>query len=255
MKIKAAIISIGFLFLATVAKCGPNGAASVADSFLNHIVATAPNDPNAAVRNCVPENPWRALDGETNYIKLKGVEFCGKVVDVSKDGIRVEGKWGDLFTTSYYPSVAEYSDFYVANYPFTTINDQVIHPEGHEMAWYVGTYTYSTVNGGSRTIPKLDYGVPCDPPAELIRQQMEIARARAIEDKKKAAIGQTNAFHWLQSQATNGDASAQCSLGEHYLNGQGCETNQEQGIYWLQKAAALGDLQASKKLEQLKQQN
>ena len=37
MKIKAAIISIGFLFFVTVAKCGPNGAASVADNPLNHI--------------------------------------------------------------------------------------------------------------------------------------------------------------------------------------------------------------------------
>jgi TPR repeat protein len=120
------------------------------------------------------------------------------------------------------------------------------------MAWYVGTYTYSTVNGGSRTIKKLDYGTPCGPAPEFIQHQIEAAKAEAILNKQKAEQGQINAVRWLQSQATNGDAYAQYSLGEHYLKGQGCETNREQAVYWLKKAAAQGYLEASNKLAALK---
>jgi TPR repeat protein len=54
-----------------------------------------------------------------------------------------------------------------------------------------------------------------------------------------------------QDQATNGNASAQCSLGLDYLSGQGCETNREQAIYWLQKAAEQDNLEASNKLVSL----
>ena len=57
---------------------------------------------------------------------------------------------------------------------------------------------------------------------ELIENQ-KIAAKKAEQAKFYAA--QARAVLWLQTQATNGDASAQCSLGLHYLNGQGCETN------------------------------
>ena len=86
---------------------------------------------------------------------------------------------------------------------------------------------------------------------EEIKAAQAAAQARAIVDKKRALQGQINAVRWLQPQATNGDASAQCSLGLHYLNGQGCETNREQAIYWLQKAAEQGNLEASNKLVSL----
>jgi hypothetical protein len=62
---------------------------------------------------------------------------------------------------------------------------------------------------------------------------------------------QAKAINWLKPQATNGSASAQCSLGLHYLNGQGCETNREQAIYWLTQAANQGDQEASNKLASL----
>jgi TPR repeat protein len=77
------------------------------------------------------------------------------------------------------------------------------------------------------------------------------AKAQEAAQAKKFLI-QSNAVRWLQPQATNGDASAQCSLGLHYLNGQGCETNREQAIYWLTQAANQGDQEASNKLASLK---
>jgi hypothetical protein len=262
MKIKTTAVIVAILFYVTIGKCGPNGAGVVANNPLNSIVATAPvvqpvyRDPSL---DFIPENPWRSLDGETNYIKTDGVEFCGKVVDVTPNGIRVEGEFGGLFETSYSSSSdADYHDFFVAHYPFQAVNDQVIYESEHNMAWSVGTYTYSTAQGGSRTIRKLDYGIPCEAPQKLVERAIAAAAAasKAKEEinRQKIFQAQINTVRWLSPQATNGDASAQCSLGEHYLNGQGCETNQEQGIYWLQKAADQGDLEASNKLEQLKQQ-
>ena len=82
----------------------------------------------------------------------------------------------------------------------------------------------------------------------LIEQQK--AAAQKIAQAKAYAL-QANTIRWLLSQATNGDASAQCDLGEHYLNGLGCETNLEQAIFWLQKSAAQGNLGASNKLASL----
>jgi hypothetical protein len=199
----------------------------------------------------IPRNPWRDLNGNTNYIKTHGVGFCGKVVDITKDGVRIDGQFGELFRIGYDPKSNDNGDFFVANFPFTVVNDQIISENEHLMAWHVGTYTYSTVNGGSRTIRKLDYGISCDPPPELIQKQIEAAKAKAILDKKRAEQAQANAVKWLQPQATNGSASAQCSLGLHYLSGRGCETNREQAIYWLQKAATQGDLEASNALTRL----
>jgi hypothetical protein len=83
----------------------------------------------------------------------------------------------------------------------------------------------------------------------ITEKQNAIAKQKAAE---KMFLVQSNVIRWLQPQATNGDASAQCDLGEHYLNGQGCVTNREQAIYWLQKSAAQGYLEASNKLVKLK---
>ena len=239
----------------------PNGASMVAGSPIPMVtleqqeaasrVQAAAFAQAKAKNDFVPLSPWRELNGQTNYIKIDGVEFCGKIMDVSKDGVRIEGDYGDLFETQYIPSIHNYTDYYVANFPFEVVDGQIVSENKHLMAWYVGTYTYTTVNGGSRTIKKLNYGTPCDPPAELIKAQAEAAKARAIADKKKREQGQAKALVWLQQQATNGSPSAQCSLGLHYLTGQGCEPNKDLAIYWLKLAAVNGDSEASNKLVQI----
>jgi TPR repeat protein len=121
----------------------------------------------------------------------------------------------------------------------------------YTVAIRVGTHNWNDV-----PLELWDCGIPyvAPPPTpEQIKAAQEAAKVRAIADKKKAMEAQANAVRWLQSQATNGDASAQCSLGEHYLAGIGCETNREQGIYWLKQASAQGDIEASNKLSTLAQ--
>ena len=152
-------------------------------------------------QNFVPKNPWRSLNEETNYIKINGVEFCGKILEVQPGGIRVSGDYNELFSTHYFPNSEDdekNEEFFVANYPFEAAENETIYESQHLMAWYVGTYTCTTVNGGSRTIRKLDYGIPCDPPAELIQKKLQADRIIAQREKQKALEGQTNAVHWLQ---------------------------------------------------------
>jgi hypothetical protein len=74
----------------------------------------------------------------------------------------------------------------------------------------------------------------------------QIAARAAVE---KAALQKS--FHTTWQMATNGSASAQCSLGLRYLNGRGCETNRAQAIYWLQQSAMQGDSEASNTLAKI----
>lgn len=90
------------------------------------------------------------------------------------------------------------------------------------------------------------------PTAGQIAAAREAARITALRDRQRALINETNAVRWLQTQVTNGSASAQYSLGLHYLNGRGCATNRDQAIYWITQAANQGDTEASNKLTSLR---
>jgi TPR repeat protein len=204
-----------------------------------------------ARQDFVPQNPWRAVNGITNYVKNLGVEFCGKVVDVTKDGIRVEGEFGKLFYTSYLPGTYEYHDFFVANYPFEVVNDHIISSSEHNMAFYVGTYTYSTVNGSSRTIQKLDYGVPCGVPLELIKQQVEqskVAKEKAEQAKLAAA---EKALKYNQEQADKGDPTGLLRMAERYRDGEGVEKDLTKAKDFFQKAIDAGSPSAADELKRL----
>jgi TPR repeat protein len=80
----------------------------------------------------------------------------------------------------------------------------------------------------------------------------ESLNSYCVQTHAKAYQVQSNAVRRLQSQATHGSASAQCSLGLHYLKGQGCETNRERAVYWLQKAGGQRSFEASNILARLK---
>jgi TPR repeat protein len=88
-------------------------------------------------------------------------------------------------------------------------------------------------------------GVDYSPPARVLTPEEQKAAG------KKHAEQEAKTVKWLYSQATNGSASAQCSLGKRYLIGQGVETNEALAIEWFNKAAAQGDMEASNKLARL----
>jgi len=104
-------------------------------------------------------------------------------------------------------------------------------------------------------------------PPEEERQQEQAMREKIAADEKvkadaiavkreqqrqKTYLVQSNAVFHLQALATNGDVSAQSSLGAHYLKGEGCETNQALAVKWLTMAADNGGIEASNRLERLK---
>lgn len=204
----------------------------------------------------VPIHPWRVIYGQTNYVKWDGVQFCGKIMDVTTNGIVIEGEWGQVGTL-YYPvngwinlapqDQPDYPEFYVTNYPFKAVTGGLIASASHLMAWSAGTYTYKTANGGVRTIDKLDYGIPCGPDPILVaarqKQIQEAADARRATESRR--------IEFLTRDATNGDNWAQYSLGLHYLHGIGCETNEVTGLFWLIKAAQQGNMSASNALQEI----
>jgi len=213
----------------------------------------------------IPKDPWRFIDGKTNYAvnifsSDRWYEFEGKVIEVQPSGIRVMGGYGKPV----YEYQGDYSDgveFFVANFPYECAENETV--KGNLMAKYEGVYTYPTVMGGTHTIRKFDYGIPRGVPNSVVKYQKEQAAAaetaqkaaKEREAKKKAekkAESDIRLVQWLKVQATNGSVSAQCSLGFHYLNGEGCEINKVLAVYWLTQAANQGDDEASNKLATLK---
>ena len=150
-------------------------------------------------------------------------------------------------------------EFFVANFPFRVAEDEVLdedNPLYGLLCWHLRLYHH--VQGASRTIRKLDYGVPCDVPQLFKDQQKELqeaVQAAALAQQRKLFMVQSNTVVWLQSQATNGSPSAQCSLAEHYLKGIGTETNRDLAIHWLQLAANQGDMEATNLLLKVTETN
>ena len=102
-----------------------------------------------------------------------------------------------------------------------------------------GSSSSVTTYGDEQTVLVFDLGTPYTPPPKALTSD----EIKAMAKKRAKQDGKT--FHWLQSQATNGSASAQCSLGSYYLAGRGTETNIDLGLLWLRKASDNGDLEAS----------
>lgn len=173
----------------------------------------------------------------------------GQVLGVQPNGIRImiPGSFNGH-------GVYDNTEYFVANFPYQVAEGDHLRP-GVYTAKEAGTYTYPTAIGGSRTIHKLDYGYPCGPSPEYLewlKRAQAAAQLASKEKAKKIKEAEVRAVLWLQSKASNGDAWAQCDLGEHYLKGEGCETNRALAIEWFKKAAARGSFEASNKLESLK---
>jgi hypothetical protein len=134
----------------------------------------------------------------------------------------------------------------ITNYSGSETDRQYV----NTLAMRIGNYDM-----GGRPIELYDCGKPYIPPPPT-KEQIEAAKAAAIATAEREKIRRQEkdviAIKGLLDLASNGSASAQCSLGIHYLNGRGCETNKEQAIFWLQKAAAQDDSEASNKLSELK---
>jgi hypothetical protein len=158
-----------------------------------------------AGRGKPPPDLWRQIDGVNYYIPVPGFNyfykahtaaayhlqgnkqvlatgwflFCGKVLQVHADGIRVQG-----FCNWTAPPSA--MTVFVVNYPYPVAEDDII-------TWHAareaGNYTYTTVMGSTITLHKLDYGAVISSPAAVapILSDEQIQQAQAALSAKKVA--------------------------------------------------------------------
>ena len=193
----------------------------------------------ATMTRAIDGHAFRRIDGKIQNMRAVGGVKSGRVYSVSDDGIIVvqEGGMSDVHYWA------------LKNYPKEAVADKHIE---------VAAVKSGVYNWRETPLQLWDYGILLTPEEEKQKRddaeaaQMKIQQQRIEVARMKAFIANSNAVVRLQLQATNGAAWAQCSLGLHYLKGEGCETNREQAIYWLQKAALQGDLEASNKLSGLK---
>lgn len=191
-------------------------------------------------------DPWRVFGGKTNNILAAGgVAFSGKVLQVHRDGVRVLGRYGHSL------EAAPEREFIVVNFPYTAADGEYI--KGYN--WFalpLGVESYSTVGGYSRTLRRLDYGIPCDPPATPPPTKQEIAAAKTEAEKKQIETDKaTFKFHLARAQA--GNDGSQLRVAEMFLQGKGCTANKDQAIAWLKKSAGQGNTDAKQRLAELEQ--
>lgn len=200
----------------------------------------AVNAQNEAQVRAERAKEWRVVEGQTNNMNASGWStFEGKVLESYGNGIRV----------------ARYADgsgdpFWLENYP-----DKL--PDGSYIsgrAKRVGLKSYTTVLGGTATIPKFDHGIPCEAPkpsaAETALAQARAEQAAADAAKAKAAMDARTLKYQLE-QAEKGLPSFQYEVGKRYLRGEGVEKDEAKARAWFAKAAAQGESLAKKALEEL----
>ena len=187
---------------------------------------------------------FRRVDGKIYNLWQTGKSVGGWVQSVEDDTviIRQARDYGELFAIKNFNGEAVYD-----KYIFT-------------VAMPSGTY-----KSGGTPMKLFDCGMILAPNEEqqqeqAAREQMaavekakaDIIAAKREDQRQKSFLAQSNTVLHLQTLATNGEAWAQCSLGKHYLNGQGCETNRALAVKWLTTAAGNGSMEASNALETLK---
>lgn len=244
MKIKIFLFSSVFSTLSAVAQLTDNqrnGAQipSIREPTVAEMQKNAQDIKNRWLKNN-PEAIIRVVNGKTYNIQTNTdwQWIGGKVSSKGSDGILV------VYQRNIYGEIIK--KFALRNYSGDATADIQI----FTIAIRVGTYDDAAI-----PIELWDCGTPyvAPPPTpEQIKAAQEAAKIAALRAKQKALEGQTNTFRWLQTLSTNGDASAQFRLANHYLNGQGCETNREQAIYWFTQSANQGNVEASNKLSALK---
>jgi Sel1 repeat len=248
--VKAGVILVFLL-------CASSASTLVMVESVNAQESAGVGSPNASLLGPPPPNAWqlrlnsippdrnvfRSVNGQKyNILYAKTWQVVsGKVYQQADNILILDNSFGHLTDNGWQSSY-----YAVTNYPGNPTADTSI----SVLAMRIGNYDM-----GGMPIEFYDCGTPYVPPPltpEQIKAQQEAAKAAAQLKYQKEFLAQSNAIVWLQPQATNGDAGAQCSLGEHYLNGQGCQTNRELAIFWLKKSAAQGNSEASNKLATLK---
>lgn len=212
----------------------------------NSVPAVATNAPAAPAvdpavqmqeyqKQFVPTDPWRILDGKTNY--AKGGEWCqfeGRVVQVFPSGIELRGWFGEPLRYML-PGDLPNDLFFLSNYPRPVSVGKVLSRSDRLVAIKAGT----TPAGN---LPNLDYCTVWAP--ELTEEQ----KAKAAQAKNAAGA---KVLAWHQELADKGDPYGRSKMGLHYLNGDGVAKDPQKARDMFSKAAAQGNQDAAAELAKL----
>lgn len=194
----------------------------------------------------VPKDPWREINGKTNYAKGDGwVQFEGKVLESQPDGVRIEGWYGMPGSFG-----SPHMEFFVANFPYKLADGEYLGPLQNLTARESGIHAYRTVLGGSRSLRKLEYGNSCAQPGlPQPSAEQQVAAAAAAAAKRVTQRAAELKRH--EDLAANGDAYGQLKMGERYLKGDGVDEDKSKALDLLLKSAAQGNTAAQALLRKI----
>ncbi|MGA3145362.1 MAG: hypothetical protein ABSF10_20365 [Verrucomicrobiota bacterium] len=222
---------------------------------------------SAQPKGWCPKDPVREIDGSIVSATTMS-EFYGVVLEVQPTGIRVQGEYGDCkesYSSEKFSGfkAGEGDEFFVAHFPYdVAVGDRVgrecvqigntFSPGSYMAALETGTYTYSTVLGGSRTIHKLEYGTPytSPPPPPPTPEQIAAAKAKVVADKK---ANEEKGLKYNQELAAKGDSYGLLRMGERYRDGDGVPKDLAKARDYFTKAVAAGSPSAADALSGLDQ--
>jgi len=220
-----------------------------------------------ALRSIIPRDPWREIYGEKKYVAAQDssfVKFGGQIEEVTQNGIRVFGKFGD----------SEEAEFFVINFPYRFNVGESVDPTKIYVAQQDGQFSFITEDGYAKKIPKLNYGTPCAPPAnadaveQAARQfspqeqsqintlrveadrldELAIAAQASLKkliadsdlayktDLEKLKAEKLKALQKNQDQADRGEIAGLRRMGERYRDGDGVEKDFKKAAEYYQKA-------------------
>jgi hypothetical protein len=201
--------------------------------------------PTHAQQRTKPRPPvYTVVDGRVSD-KRTWISISGNIIDYSGDTVLLEAGTDKIILKHY-----EFQDgtggILVAQHTPVETKALKVAPEHWAGSKFSPAGTYETWDCGKPYVPS---AADIEAARKQAADKME---ADTIALRKKEHEAQLRAFRTVYSGATNGSPSMQYSLALRYLNGQGCETNKDEGIRWLKIASTNGSYEAASKLAALK---
>ncbi len=231
---------------------GPDNGVGGVPSPLNGISVVQPQQQEVFT----PKDPLREIDG--NILSAATMsKFYGIVLEVQPTGIRVRGIYGKPGGMGWFYGPEKFKEgdgveFFVEGFPYEVAENDFLDGDMNLAALEKGVYTYTTTQGGSRTIHKLVYGNVYHPPPPKPLTPEEIAAAKAKADETKKATNE-KALKYNQDLAAKGDSYGLLRMGERYRDGDGVPKDLDKARDYFTKAAAAGSPSAADELSKLNQ--
>lgn len=176
-------IDLAFFLSLTAASAWAGGALTGSIKATDQTIAAKQNQARAMedLRKDLRKDFYRVVNGQTNSLLADGwCRFYGKILQTTRDGVRIEGYFANLKTGAQVPG-----EFFVKHFPWKLPDDSLVGYRDRIFAKEVGTFDYTTVLGANRSIRALDYGIPC--PAPEMKPQTNAVAEPKIETNAAAS--------------------------------------------------------------------